>query len=128
MLVLEAPNLEADPGAARRFVKDARDAAGEARGSAQGTAWVLRSLTANHRAILELLADSVTDAAPSVGFDALLSACNEALLSSTDAVLRGQLGELCDHGIVGLDRRNGLVTLLIKKGELATALLQDDKA
>jgi hypothetical protein len=115
--ILDASNFDPDPGATSRFVSQF-SSQGETLISERGTAWVLKSLTANHRALLHALADVVTEAQPSISFDSLLSLCNESMIASTDSALRGILSELCDHGIVDLDRKNNLVTLKVPAADI----------
>jgi len=120
--ILDASNLDSDPGGSSRFVSSQFSVSGETLISERGTAWVLKSLTANHRALLNALTDVVTEAQPSISFDSLLSICNESMIASTDSALRGVLSELCDHGIVELDRKNNLVTLKVPAADVKAAL------
>jgi hypothetical protein len=120
--ILDASNLDSDPGGSPRFVSSQFSVSGETLISERGTAWVLKSLTANHRALLNALTDVVTEAQPSISFDSLLSICNESMIASTDSALRGVLSELCDHGIVELDRKNNLVTLKVPAADVKAAL------
>jgi hypothetical protein len=120
--VLDASNFDSDPGATLRFTSQFSTSS-ETLISERGTAWVLKSLTANHRALLNALTDVVTEAQPSISFDSLLGICNESMIASTDSALRGVLSELCDHGIVELDRKNNLVTLKVPTADVKAALL-----
>jgi hypothetical protein len=120
--VLDASNFDSDPGATLRFTSQFSTSS-ETLISERGTAWVLKSLTANHRALLNALADVVTEAQPSISFDSLLGICNESMIASTYSALRGVLSELCDHGIVELDRKNNLVTLKVPTADVKAALL-----
>jgi hypothetical protein len=115
--ILDASNFDPDPGATSRCVSQF-STQGETLISERGTAWVLKSLTANHRALLHALADVVSEAQPSISFDSLLSLCNESMIASTDSALRGILSELCDHGIIDLDRKNNLVTLKVPAADI----------
>jgi hypothetical protein len=91
-------------------------------GGALGTAWVLRSLTPNHRGILQLVLDNTrgSGAAATLPFDTLLDLAADALLATTDAALRSALVELVDHGIVA--RGAGGVSLRLGRAEVAAAL------
>ena len=97
-----------------------------ARSSAQGAVYVLRSLTRNHRGVLEHIAAAVTDAAPDMAFDALLAACSDSMLASTEGALRSLLNELCDHRVVAYRAAAGVVSLLIPKAELEAAMASND--
>jgi len=124
-LVLDFSNLEADPAAPRRFLREQAGAAGAARGTQQGTRFVLMSVTRNHLQVLEKLAEGVTDACPTLAFDKLLRACSDAMVASSEATLRAYLDELADHDIVRLDRkRSNLVTLCVAKADLAAHIAE----
>jgi hypothetical protein len=79
----------------------------------EGVEWVLRSLTSNHKAILETIVEHATvqdaGALPSIELEELFELTSATLTVTSQAVLRLQIGELIDHGIV--ERRGGSVIL-----------------
>ncbi len=111
------------------FTSTTRVVAGRASGgeagaaAAKGVAWVLQSLTPNHRSILRVLLElavSVDKAAPAASYDALREECENQMLARTEASLKQHLGELIDHGIV--ERAGGRVVVKGSRAELEAAL------
>ncbi len=86
----------------------------------EGTAWVLRSLTPNHRGILALILENTTAEDSAIAFDALFDQARDAMLASTEAALRSHLVELVDHGIIR--RKGAVITLLLPRDVVQTAL------
>ena len=74
-----------------------------------GVAYVLKSLTPNHRAILAILAQEQLDNPEEGGmvWDEWYAACQDSMLVSTDIAFRNVLVEFTDHALVATQRTEG---------------------
>ena len=92
---------------------------GRAKVQAQGVAWVLRSLTSNHRSVLKLVLSGVKDGKLHT-VDTLLKQCKAQMLVRNAVELRGVVTELTDHGII--TQHSGVFKLKASIGEVEAAL------
>jgi len=72
---------------------------------AKGIVHVLKSLTVNHRELLETLAETILDDSPNgLSFQSFYDECYDSMLVSNDSQFRELLGELIDHNLVKIKK------------------------